>query len=382
MTDRGEQRESEQQELRPVTQPADLAAADAVVSQPERATLVSHDQVAAEVGQAEVYRGRAHAPATLRAYRSDWAHFTTYCADRGAAPLPADPLVVRTYLATCADRLGLKVATLRRRLAAIAHAHAEAGHQLDTRDAAFRDTWRGIRRTHGVAQAAKAPVVTEVVKAMLDALPDTPALVRDRALLLVGFAGGFRRSELCALDVADLQWEPDGVRILVRQSKTDQEGAGMMKALPYAPTPDHCPARALRAWLDHADIELGPIFRPVSKTGTVLPRRLTDQWVALTVKRALAPVAHAQAERAWERRSSTQQARDDRAVWIAAYVARMTRRYAGHSLRAGFVTSAAAAGARVDEIMDQTGQKDVKTVMRYVRNARSVRASAAAKLGL
>lgn len=288
--------------------------------------------------------------------------------------------MVRTYLATCADRLGLKVATLRRRLAAIAHAHAEAGHQLDTRNATFCATWRGIRRTHGVAQAAKAPVVTEVVKAMLDALPDTPALLRGRALL-VGFAGGFRCSELCALDVADLQWEPDGVRLLVRPSKTDQEAAGMLKALPYAEHPEYCPVRA--PGLDRARRRRGgAVFRPVSKTGTVLPRRLTDQWVTLTVQRALAPVARIQAEPAWEKRSRTQQAQEDRAVWIAAYVARMTRRYAGHSLRAGVGTSAAAAGARIDEIMDQTGQKDVKTVMRYVRNARSVRASAAAKLGL
>jgi integrase len=182
--------------------------------------------------------------------------------------------------------------------------------------------------------------------------------------------------------VADLQWEPDGVRITVRQSKTDQEGTGMTKGLPYAERPEYCPVRALRAWLDAADLEAGPVFRPVSKTGTVLPRRLTSQWVALVVKHALGPVARAQAERAWAKRSPTQQGRDDRAVWIAAYVARLTRRYAGHSLRAGFVTSAAAAGARLDEIMDQTGQKDVATVMRYVRNARAVRTSAAAKLGL
>lgn len=346
------------------------------------AAAVLRARVEAEVGQAEVYRGRAHAPSTLRAYRSDWAHFTAYCAARGTSPLPADPLVVRTYLSVCADQLGRKVATLRRRLAALAYHHREAGTPLDTRDPALQATWRGIRRTHGVKPDAKAPAVTETIKAMLDGLPPTLAGLRDRALLLVGFAGAFRRSELCALDVADLEWEPDGVRVLVRQSKTDQEAAGMVKGLPYAAHPEYCPVRALRAWLHAADLEVGPVFRPVSKTGTVLPRRLTSQWVALAVKRALVPVARAQAERAWARRSSTQQVRDDRAVWVAAYVARLTRRYAGHSLRAGFVTSAAAAGARLDEIMDQTGQKDVATVMRYVRNARAVRASAAAKLGL
>lgn len=141
----------------------------------------------------------------------------------------------------------------------------------------------------------------------------------------------------------------------------------MMKALPYAPTEEYCPVQALLAWLDHTDIEAGPVFQPVSTTGTVLPRQPTNQSVALTGERALGPGDRLQAERAWERRSSTQQLREDRAVWIASYVSRMISRYAGHALRAGFVTSAAAAGARVGEIVDQTGQRDVRTVMRFVR---------------
>ncbi len=140
--------------------------------------------------------------------------------------------------------------------------------------------------------------------------------------------------------------------------------------------------RALREWLDRAGIEAGPILRPVNKKGEVLPRRLTDQVVALAVKRAVAPVARAQAERDWDRMSTKAQARHDRGVWLDDRVREAVLHYAGHSLRAGFVTSAAAAGARLDEIMDQTHQADVKTVMRYVRNARSIRLSAAAKLGL
>jgi integrase len=218
---------------------------------------------------------------------------------------------------------------------------------------------------------------------MVLGLPDTLGGVRDRALLLLGFAGAFRRSELCALDVADLvQWDADGVRCLVRRSKTDQEGAGRFKDVPYGRDPASCPVRALREWLDRAGIESGPIFRPLNKQGHVLPRRLTDQVVALAVKRAVGPVARARAAEEWSRLSTRAQARHEREVWLETQVREAVRRYAGHSLRAGFVTSAAAAGARLDEIMDQTHQADVKTVMRYVRNARSIRLSAAAKLGL
>jgi site-specific recombinase XerD len=343
---------------------------------------VGPQQIAAEVGTAENYRERAYAAATLRAYRADWRHFVAYCAARGASALPADPLVVRTYLAVCADRDARKVATLQRRLAAIAYHHREAGHVLDTRDAALRATWRGIRRTHGVAPTEKTAAVTEIVCAMVDALPPSLAGVRDRALILVGFAGAFRRAELVALDLADLLWQEDGVRIVVRSSKTDQEGAGRLKDIPFARHTEHCPVRALREWLELAAIDAGPVFRPLSKTGRVLPRRLTDQWVALAIKQAVTPVAQRQAARAWHRLSHTARARHNQAVWEAAFVTRVVRQHAGHSLRAGFVTSAAAAGARLDEIMDQTGHARVDTVMRYVRNARALRASAAAKLGL
>lgn len=366
----------------PVADSLHTPGAPLPVHVPAGLPTVSAEQVAAEVSQAELYRERAHAPATLKAYRTDWAHFAVYCADRGARPLPADALVVRTYLSYCADRLGLKVSTIQRRVAAIAHFHRQAGIPLDTNDAAFRETWRGIRRTHGVAPDVKAPTVTEEIRAMIDRLPASLTGVRDRALLLVGFAGGFRRSELCAMDVEDVAWHTDGIRILVRTSKTDQEGSGLLKDIPYAEHPEHCPVRALRDWLDLAEIDAGPVFRPLSKTGRVLPRRLTDQWVARTVKSAIRPVALEQAERAWARLSSSQQQRHDHEVWIAAHVKRSLGRYAGHSLRAGFVTSAAAAGARVDEIMDQTGHTRVDTLLRYIRNARAIRAGAAAKLGL
>jgi hypothetical protein len=200
-----------------------------------------------------------------------------------------------------------------------------------------------IRAKFGCSSTTAA--VTETVCAMVDALPPSLAGVRNRALILVGFAGAFRRTELVALDVADLRWETDGVRIVVRSSKTDREGAGRLKDLPFARHLEHCPVRALRDWLELAGIDAGPVFRPLSKAGRVLPRRLTDQWVALAIKQAVTPVAQRQAARTWHRLSHGTRARHDQAVWEATFIARVVRDHAGHSLRAGFVTSAAAAGA-------------------------------------
>lgn len=367
----------------------------------EHQTLVGAEQVAEEVAEAERARSRAYAPKTLHAYRRDWEHFAAYCADRGARALPADPLVVRTYLTVCARRL--KVATLHRRIAAIAFHHRQAGHELDTNDAAFRETWRGIRRTKTVAQSRKAAAVTAEIKAMLAHLPnDTLAGLRDRALLLVGFAGAFRRSELVGLDLMDVRFEPGGLRILVRSSKTDQEGAGLQKEIPYMAHPETCPVRALRDWLEAAELteleavppvfepdpltgELRtalPVFRPLSKSGRVLARRLSDKWVVLLVKRvARAIFAHA-AEQEWEKLSARQQARHDRDEWVARHADAATARYAAHSLRAGFITTAAANGEPIHKIMEQTGHVRYETVAGYIRNARAISESAAARLGL
>lgn len=377
------------------------AAALVPVDGPATQAVVSAEQVAEEVAEAERTRSRAYAPKTLHAYRRDWEHFTAYCADRGARPLPADPLVVRTYLTVCARKL--KVATLHRRIAAIAFHHRQGGHMLDTNDAAFRETWRGIRRTKTVAQNKKAAAVTTEIKAMLAHVPNASLVgLRDRALLLVGFAGAFRRSELVGLELGDLHFEPGGLRILVRSSKTDQEGAGLQKEIPYMEHPETCPVRALQDWVEAAQLTDGdeappvfeadpasgelqarqPVFRPLSKTGRVLARRLSDKWVVILVKRTARAVFQEAAAREWEQLSTRQQSRHDRDVWVARQADAATARYAAHSLRAGFITTAAANGEPIHKIMEQTGHVRYETVAGYIRNARAIKESAAARLGL
>jgi len=218
-----------------------------------------------------------------------------------------------------------KVSTLYRRLSGISQAHQAAGFSTPTTDAQVRLVFQGIRRTLGSAPDQKNAAITAEVRAMVETL--SPALigVRDRALLLVGFAGAFRRSELVSLDVADVTFSSDGLIVQLRRSKTDQEGEGRKVGLPFGSNPLTCPVRALRAWLDVAAIARGPIFRSVDRHANVAETRLTDQSVALIVKRS----ARA-AGLDWER-------------------------YAGHSLRSGLATAAAMADVSERAIMAQTG---------------------------
>lgn len=301
---------------------------------------------------AREYIQAAKAANTLRAYRSDWDHFTTWCEGQGFHPLPADPKTVALYISALADA-GRKTSTIRRRLAAISQAHQAAGHESPTRAAAVRETWKGICRKHGTEQKGKAPAVVETIRAMIAALsPDTMIGRRDRALLLVGFAGAFRRSELVGLDVADVEFTADGLVVTLRRSKTDQEGAGRKVGIPYGSDPSTCPVRALRAWLDAAGIVSGPLFRPVNRHGQVGARRLSDKAVALIVKRA------------------------------AAAAGFDPSRFAGHSLRAGLATAASAAGKSERAIMEQTGHRSVTMVRRYIRDGSLFRENAAAGIGL
>jgi integrase len=334
--------------------------------------------VAQLVADAEGFMLEARAANTRRGYRADWADFTAWCSAHGAAELPADPRAVALYLTALANgsrspdgRWGArpkKVATISRRLSAIQHYHRVAGHELNTRDPVLRDTWRGIRRTVGTGSVGKAPIVTEYLRALLATCdPATLAGARDRALLLVDFAGCFRRSELVALDVADVALEPEaGLIVSLRRSKTDQEAKGDTRGIPYGVHPATCPVRALEAWLATGGITDGPIFRPVTRYGTVRPERLTPQSVALVVKRAVT-AARAAAIEAGN-------------AWLAQTLD--PRYYAGHSLRAGFITSAAAAGVSESDIMRQSGHARADTLRKYIRHATVFRQNAAAKVGL
>jgi site-specific recombinase XerD len=299
---------------------------------------------------ARKYVKNAKAKRTVRAYRSDLAHFAAFCQERHVPALPATPAA---YLAFLADT-GFKPATMSRRLAAISKAHSAANLDSPTgmQHAVVKEVWAGIRRTVGVAQTAKAAATADYLKRMLQAVPDSFTGLRDRALLLVGFAGALRRSELVALQVEDVQFVPEGMVLTIRRSKTDQEGAGQKVAVALGQHVETCPVRSLRAWLLAADIHSGPLFRAVDRWGHLQAKALTDQVVALLVKKY--------AERAGL----------DPVV------------FSGHSLRAGLVTSAAVAGASERKIMDQTRHRSVAMVRRYVRDGNLFRENVSGSVGL
>lgn len=310
-------------------------------------TLSIHLQEVAD--RARDYAASAKAANTRKAYSSDWGDFTAWAAQVGEPALPAAPEAVALYLAQRADE-GLKVSTLARRLASISQAHKLAGYTSPASAAVVQEVRKGIWREKGTAPAQKAAVMTEDLRRMVATLQDGPIGVRDRALLLVGFAGGFRRSELVALDVADLDFTREGLVVTLRRSKTDQEGEGRKVGIPYGSTPATCPVRAMQAWVE--GVEAGPVFRPVNRHGQVGAARLSGEAVALVVKRAAK----------------------------AAGLDPTT--YSGHSLRAGLATSAAAAGASERAIMAQTGHKSAAMVRRYIRDGCLFRENAAASLGL
>jgi integrase len=302
--------------------------------------------------RARQFIAAAKAPATLKAYRSDFSDFESWCAAHGLTPLPAAPETVALYLAERADVL--RPSTLTRRLAAIAKVHSAAGLEspASLRHAVVSEVLKGIRRTKGTAPSCKAPFLVGQLKAALRDTREDLLGIRDRALLLIGFAGAFRRSELVALDVADIQFTDDGLVVTLRRSKTDQEGEGRKVGIPHGSKPTTCPVRALRAWLGAASISDGPLFRSVDRHGKLGTAALSGRAVALIVKGA--------AELAGLDASA----------------------FAGHSLRAGLATSAAAAGASERSIMDQTGHRSVQMVRRYIRDGSLFRDNAAASVGL
>ncbi|WP_082528561.1 site-specific integrase [Methylobacterium sp. Leaf466] len=286
---------------------------------------------------------------TRRAYRSDWADFERWCTAQGFPLLPAAPATVGLYLAAHETRLS--VATLTRRLSAIAVAHRMAGFLMDTRHSAIADVMRGLRNRHGSAQRHAEALTIPRLKQVLNQIGDKLGDRRDRALLLVGMAAALRRSELVALDVADITVQPEGLRIVIRRSKTDQGGEGAV--LPVNRTGRAtCPAAAYEAWLAAAGISEGAVFRGVDRHGR-LGGRLSGQAVALIV----------------QRRAST--------AGLDAPAS-----YAGHSLRAGFATSAAQAGMGEIKIARQTRHASLTTLRRYVRDGVLFSENLTAEIGL
>ena len=296
-----------------------------------------------EIAAAVRFAAAAKAAHTRRAYASDWADFGRWAASRGRSPLPCPPGLLCGYLAALANS-GLRASTITRRAAAIAHHHRVAGLDPPTANPAVREVLRGIRHTVGTAPGGKTPATADLIARLLAACPDTLIGTRDRALIAFGFAGAFRRAELLALEVADLSELPDGLRVVIRRSKTDPEAEGQEIAIPRGS--QLCPVETLQTWLTAAAIIDGPLFRPVSKGGTVGPSPLSADGFVRALKR-----------------------RAEAAGLDPA-------RFAGHSLRAGFLTSAAEAGADALKMAEVSRHKSMDTLRRYVRRANLFKAHA------
>ena len=310
--------------------PADVTSAELVVYTPAFEEALAN---------AREFAGASRAERTVRAYRQGFDAFMAWSRAAGIGePFPASPEAVVAYLAHLATT-GRKAATVELHAAAIACAHRSAGHASPTGTDAVRSTVRGIRRRLGTKSNRKAPATADALKKMLKRIPETLTGQRDRALLLMGFAAALRRSELVALQVSDLEHTPEGVLVTVRRSKTDQEGAGHVIAVPAGSKLR--PVQALEAWLSAAAITEGPVFRSIAKGGRLSPYALTDRSVAQVVK--------------------------DRAEAAGLDPAL----FSGHSLRAGFVTSALQAGADLLKITHVTRHAKLETLAAYDRRAKA-----------
>jgi integrase len=298
------------------------------------------------------YARQAQAENTRRAYRADWRDSLAYAEKRGKPVLPADADEVARYLRHLVTRRGLKVATVSRRLAAIAEQHKANGIPSPADEWLVKKTLRRLRCEHGEPARGKAPLLTEDLKKIVASIPDTLVGRRDRAILLLGFAGALRRRELVSLDVEDLALAPEGLVLSINKSKTDQTRKGRKVGIPYGKHEASCPVRAVLRWLEQSKLVEGALFRGVTKHGAVRMTRLADQIVADIVK------------------------------LYAKAIGKHAGRFSAHSLRAGFITSAAIAGVPERAIQEQSGHQSVTVLRRYIRDACIFRLNAAAKVGL
>ena len=278
---------------------------------------------------------------TLRAYKSDFRDFGAFCVKHGFDSLPTEPKIISLYLTHLSK--SSKISTLRRRLVSISMIHRLKGHYLDTKHPIIIENLMGIKRVKGSIQKGKKPILINHLKSIINAIDDQEVeeikKIRDKTILLVGFGGGFRRTELISIDHEDLEFVPEGVKITIKRSKTDQFGEGMIKGLPYFTNEKYCPVINLKKWIELSNIKSGPIFRRFAKGSVLTNNRLTDQSVVLIIKDYLN---------------------------LAGID---NKNYSGHSLRSGFATVAAESGADERSIMAMTGHKTSQMVRRYIREA-------------
>jgi len=266
---------------------------------------------------------------TLRAYRADFKDFSVFCAKNGLNSIPTEPKILSLYLTHLSA--SSKFSTLKRRIASISVIHKMKGHYLDTKHPLIMENLHGIKRVKGSNQKAKKPILINDLKLIINAIDQANQLgnkkIRDKALILIGFSGGFRRSELVNIEYEDLEFVNEGLKIFIKRSKTDQSGEGMTKAIPYFDNNNYCPVISLKEWINVSEIKSGKIFE------------ISDRSVALIIKK------------------------------YASLSGLDPNRYGGHSLRSGFATSAAESGAEERNIMAMTGHKTTQMVRRYIQEA-------------
>ncbi|GJE57757.1 site-specific integrase [Methylobacterium thuringiense] len=306
------------------------------------------------------YQRASKADATVRAYTTDARVFQDWCARYGFRSLPATPEAVAAFLVSEAEE-GKAASTIGRRCAAISYAHKLAKAPDPTDDEEVRATMKGIRRRVGVKPEQKAAATDDVIISLLRATPNTLTGKRDRALLALGFAGAFRRSELVALNVADFVEDKDGLRVRIGKSKTDQEGQGVEIAIPHGRYIR--PVALVREWLDAAGIKDGPVFRPISRSGNM--RKLAQ--VAPVSDGAVGSTDVGGFEPS-EPRLTTRAVADIMKLYCTA-AGLDASTFGAHSLRAGYITTAAERGADLARIMDQSRHRDPRTVLGYIRRA-------------
>ena len=279
---------------------------------------------------------------TVRAYKSDFSDFSLFCVQNGFKSLPSEPKIVSLYLTHLSTK-DAKISTLKRRLVSIGVIHKLKGHYLDTKHPSIIENIMGIKRRKGSIQISKKPILINYLKQIINVIDEQDKKeikkLRDRSLILIGFSGGFRRNEIISLDYDDLDFVPEGLKINLRRSKTDQFGEGFTKALPYFDSSLYCPVVSLKKWLDVSKISSGALFRKFVKGSKLSQNRLTDQTVALLIKEYL------------------------KLAGIDS------KNYSGHSLRSGFATSAAESGVEERSIMAMTGHKSTEMVRRYIKEA-------------
>jgi len=277
---------------------------------------------------------------TVRAYKSDFNDFGLFCAQNGFKSLPTEPKIVSLYLTHLSTR-DIKMSTLKRRLVSIGVIHKLKGYYLDTKHPIIIENMMGIKRRKGSVQKGKKPLLINNLKLIINVIDEYNnediKKFRDRSIILIGFSGGFRRNEIVSLDYDDLDFVTEGLKINLKRSKTDQFGEGSVKGLPYFDNALYCPVLSLKNWIEISNINSGPLFRRFSKGSKLSNNRLTDQTVALLIKKYL------------------KLANID------------SKNYSGHSLRSGFATTAAESGAEERSIMAMTGHKSTEMVRRYIK---------------